>query len=190
MNQCTATNRQGTQCKLPAIPGGTVCRRHGGSAPNVKAAAERRLQLAEAQEACERLSVPIQVDPGEALLNELFRTAGLVYAYEAEVQKLALVEGQHFVDVRHVSGIKTGEAKPHVLVELLFRERQHLTAVSVAALKAGIEERRVRIVEAQAQQLARVVTAICEDFGIDLTDSANREKVRLRLIEGGREATA
>ena len=42
--RCKATNRQGNRCgKLP-IPGGTVCRMHGGGAPQVKAAAMERLR--------------------------------------------------------------------------------------------------------------------------------------------------
>lgn len=43
--RCTATSKQrGEQCKQPAIHGGTVCRFHGGAAPQVIAAAERRLE--------------------------------------------------------------------------------------------------------------------------------------------------
>lgn len=41
--RCTATNRQGKRCGKPPIPGGTVCRMHGGAAPQVKAAAMERL---------------------------------------------------------------------------------------------------------------------------------------------------
>ena len=34
--RCTAHSKQtGAQCKNPAIPGGTVCRFHGGAAPQV-----------------------------------------------------------------------------------------------------------------------------------------------------------
>lgn len=40
---CTATNRQGKRCGKPPIAGGTVCRMHGGAAPQVKAAALERL---------------------------------------------------------------------------------------------------------------------------------------------------
>jgi hypothetical protein len=42
--KCTATNRQGKRCGKAPIPGGTVCRMHGGAAPQVKEAAMERLR--------------------------------------------------------------------------------------------------------------------------------------------------
>lgn len=45
--KCKATNRQGKRCGKYAIPGGTVCRMHGGAAPQVKNAAEARLRALE-----------------------------------------------------------------------------------------------------------------------------------------------
>lgn len=42
--QCTATSKQsGQRCKQPAIVGGTVCVYHGGKAPQVQGAADRRI---------------------------------------------------------------------------------------------------------------------------------------------------
>lgn len=42
--RCAAQSKQkGTQCTKTAIPGGTVCRYHGGRAPQVIAKAEERL---------------------------------------------------------------------------------------------------------------------------------------------------
>lgn len=42
--RCTATSKTtGKGCQSPAIQGGTVCRMHGGSAPQVKEAALARL---------------------------------------------------------------------------------------------------------------------------------------------------
>ena len=44
-SQCTATSKTtGNRCTRPAIPGGSVCRYHGGAAPQVKAAAAARLR--------------------------------------------------------------------------------------------------------------------------------------------------
>lgn len=43
--RCTArSKRSGVRCKRFPIPGGTVCRMHGGAAPQVKAKALERLQ--------------------------------------------------------------------------------------------------------------------------------------------------
>lgn len=41
--QCVATNRQGKRCGKSPIIGGTVCRLHGGAAPQVMAKAKERL---------------------------------------------------------------------------------------------------------------------------------------------------
>lgn len=41
--QCTAKNRRGEQCGQSAIKGGTVCRNHGGAAPQVRRKAALRL---------------------------------------------------------------------------------------------------------------------------------------------------
>jgi hypothetical protein len=43
MGQCTATSGRGTRCRAQAIRGGNVCITHGGAAPQVRAAAVRRL---------------------------------------------------------------------------------------------------------------------------------------------------
>ena len=43
--KCTAkSSRTGLPCQKSPIKGGTVCRTHGGSAPQVKQAAEKRLE--------------------------------------------------------------------------------------------------------------------------------------------------
>jgi len=41
--RCTARRQDGQPCRAMAARGANVCRVHGGSAPQVKAAAKRRL---------------------------------------------------------------------------------------------------------------------------------------------------
>lgn len=65
--RCTATSkRSGQRCRRAAIAGGTVCRAHGGAAPQVRNAARRRL-LKAADPAAARLV--------DALADEDSRTA-------------------------------------------------------------------------------------------------------------------
>ena len=44
MQQCKATTRAGSRCNAFAIQGATVCRMHGGSAPQVRQKALERIQ--------------------------------------------------------------------------------------------------------------------------------------------------
>jgi hypothetical protein len=43
LEPCNGHRRDGEQCKAPTVPGAFVCRRHGGSAPQVQRAARERL---------------------------------------------------------------------------------------------------------------------------------------------------
>ena len=70
---CSATSKaSGEPCKQPAIPGGTVCRYHGGGAPQVRARALARLEAAR-DAALARLTealdpgATVPVDPGTLL---------------------------------------------------------------------------------------------------------------------------
>lgn len=212
-DKCGGKKRQGEGlCTRPAgwgtdHPGIGRCKLHFGAAPSHSRAAQKVV----ARRECERLGLSVEVDPGEALIQELWETAGNVEFYRGLVQQLPahpqpgkvqeVVGGEDdgatvrvpaqpgvYAPTYHVSGIATGEAKPHILVQLYNDERKHLTAVASAALKAGVEQRRVELAEAQAQQLAIVVSAIVTDLGHDLTDPGTREIVRLRLLQGGRAA--
>lgn len=78
--RCTATNRQGNRCGKPPIAGGTVCRMHGGAAPQVKQAALERL-MAYQDRAIDRLFglVEQQAYPStayQAVRDVLDRTMG------------------------------------------------------------------------------------------------------------------
>ena len=59
--RCKATTRAGTQCGSKPIQGVTVCRMHGGAAPQVKAKARARLQALQ-NPAIDRLAKLIDQD--------------------------------------------------------------------------------------------------------------------------------
>lgn len=196
---CGANLKRGGTCRNRAGKGTDhvgigQCKFHLGATQTHNRAAQKEV----ARRECERLGLSVEVDPGEALIQELWETAGNVEFYRGLVERLPAhpVRGKSrrhdqpgvYAPTYHVSGIATGEAKSHILVQLYNDERKHLVAVAAAALKAGVEQRRVELAESQAQQLAIVVSAIVTDLGHDLTDPGTREIVRLRLLQGGRAA--
>jgi hypothetical protein len=73
--QCKATARTGNRCKNKAIPGGTVCRFHGGASPHVASKAAVRAEvfnwgLGDST-----------VDPGEVLLRLVTQSAARAERY-------------------------------------------------------------------------------------------------------------
>ena len=159
------------------MTGQRVCRMHGGSAPQALSAAERRGQERAALLALEAFGVPVEVDPHTALLQELHRTAGAVAwvgAIVADLEQSSITWGRTREKVGGDDAGVTHEAGTNAWVKLWQEERRHLVAVSAACVKAGIEERRIRVVEAQAQLLAGTVSRILDQ--LELT-AAQRELV-------------
>ena len=169
--RCTATAKgTGEQCKRRPIVGGTVCAKHGGASPQVKAAAKRRVEREAAEVKVAQLGLPRAIDPHAALREELHRTAGLVAWYGQQVSDLKREEltwgtvrethGAHQDEGEKTRTIK--QAGVHVLVKLWQEERANLVKVARACVDVGIEERRVRLEEAAGQQLAALVRSVLD----------------------------
>lgn len=174
--RCTRIKRDGARCRKSAIIGGTVCTHHGGGAPQVREAGRARARHARAERAVATYGLPVEVDPHDALLAEVHRTAGHVAWLGDIVQQLErdqLVWGvtdQTEKQATEYPGIDTTRtASPNVWLELYHRERVHLVKVAKAAVDAGIDERRVQLAEAQGQAIVAVLRATLEDLGVEVT---------------------
>lgn len=174
---CGAKNKKAEPCGLSPVPGATRCGRHGGKAPQVKAAAQRRLAEQEAKEqmtkAVRTLGLPIDVDPGKALLDEIHWTAGHVAwlrdkVQELEAEQLVWGKTQHDdgVGPQGVVDVTTEKAAPSVWYDLYLKEREHLAKVCALALRAGIEERKVKLAESQGLLVADVIRRILGALGL------------------------
>lgn len=194
--RCTATSKQsGRRCKRAAVPGATVCATHGGKAPQVVAKANERLERAAAERAVATYGLAVEVDPLQALLDELHRTAGHVAWLGALIADLEHTEDE---DGKTRSGLRQwrpagefgGSWVPSVWVELYQSERTHLARVAKSCLDAGVEERRVRLAEDQGRLVADVIRRIVAGLGRDPSDPEVREVVRreLTLVSGGAAA--
>jgi hypothetical protein len=177
------------QCSQPAgwgtdHQGIGACKLHGGATGTHRSAAleERRRQAAA------HWALPIEVGPGEALLQEVHRSAGMVAWLEVKVEEVAgqdptdLIFGTTKETRRYIEGgdgDEPGGGKTdmteersgtvHGWLKLLQAERRHLREVCRDALAAGIEERRVQIAEAQAAQIVAVLRAVFADPELGLT---------------------
>lgn len=189
--KCGAAGRKGKPCALPAghgtdHPGIGRCSKHGGNTANHVKSAQREI----AHREVESLGLPREVDPHTALLEELARTAGHVQWLGMKVREMQEHElvgptGSEGTDA------KTGlqhypTAEYNVWVRLYQDERKQLTLVATACIKAGIEERRVRLAEQQGQLIAQVLVAVLQDLGVDTGAEKTRRIVRKHLtaIEG------
>lgn len=159
-------------CRSYPIRGGTVCSKHGGNAPQVRAKAGKRLAQvrlrAEAARDLTRMGVSIPVEDGDgiramrdeaagnvAVLRRLIQrldteVTGLVWNPDREAYEPPQADG---IAVRtyHQSGIATGEAKPHVLIVMYNEERDRLAKLDEVCVKLGLDARRLRLVEEQAR---------------------------------------
>lgn len=164
MAQCIATSRRsGERCKRPALVGATVCSKHGGSAPQVKAAAARRVEAMKASAALARIGQRVDADPQAHLLDVIAYQAGLVAYWRERVESLdedSLTWGTTKVKIGGDDGGETREAKPHVAYVLLDEAQGKLVRYCSEALKAGIAERQVRLAEQQGALMSGLLRAV------------------------------
>lgn len=191
--RCGRKTRSGEPCKAWAMAGADVCRMHGGSAPQVQAAAQRRLAEAEARRATVTYGLPIEIEPHAALIRLLHLTAGAVEWLAAEVSALGhqWEEDEQTGEPRLQSGLRQwskgrGGWEPAVLVDLYQTERKMLADVSAKCISAGIEERRVEIEKAKVELIAQAFRGFAIELGHDPAEPMVRTAFRkhLELVAG------
>jgi hypothetical protein len=208
--QCTATSKQsGQRCRRRAVPGGSVCKIHGGGTKAARAAGERKLAAERAERKLATYGLPRVVDPHTALLEELHRTAGHVawlgdlvasLHHDDDPEPTVLGEGGDRDPTEpHVSrsGLKQYTRTEKFTVEQesvwlrMYRdERAHLARVAKDCIAAGIAERQVQVIEAQGRVLADAFRAFATALGLDPGEDRVRTAMRssLAVVTGGAAA--
>jgi hypothetical protein len=198
--QCTAKSKQtGKPCGFPPVPGATVCRYHGGLAPQVQAKAQERIEAAEAAEAARSFGLPVEVDPQQAIIQELHRTAGVVAwlgQIVGDLDRDRIAQGVSKIETR--TGFQAGravtvEAQVNVWVRLWQDERKHLAQVAAAAHKTGIDVAQTKIAETTAQMLVACLTRVFDRLALsDQQQQIAAQAVPevLRSLGTGQEAAA
>lgn len=173
--KCTArTKSTGKQCGQWAIQGGTVCRTHGGMAPQVKAAANRRRAEARARGMLGTLDPKVIEDP----FSELQKLAGEMVTLKDRLRD----QVENLTQIRYQSG--DGEQLRAELAAYgqLLRDCSGTLATLV---KLGLDERMVRIREAQAEMIKKALEGALRRAGLEgqpLADARKELARRLRVV--------
>lgn len=188
---CGAKTRGGGTCKKPPLAGATRCRLHGGASPQAQAKAAERVADAAADRALIRLGVTHRnVHPAEALIELVSYQASIVDFWRHKVSELEeadLTWGRTKVKEGGDDRGTTSEAKPNIAYTLLGEASDRLARYCEAALKAGVEERKVRLAESQGALVAQAIRQVLD--GLNLTPAQLELVPRvvpaaLRLIAG------
>ena len=154
--RCTATsNRTGRRCGLARIPGTTVCATHGGKAPQVREAAQRRVADEQARELARKIDVDVTQfhgDPIEALRDLLRRD-------QAELERFGRL-ADRLEDSQLVYTTKSGVEQLRAVLGAYQSERDALGRRLDLLLRAGIAQRMVEVREAQHQTNQAGVVAL------------------------------
>lgn len=170
---CQARRSNGEQCQGWAMRGQNVCRSHGGSSPQARAAAGRRIAAAEWAGS---FGAPAEgADPTETVLDEIRWAAGHVGWLRERVQETdpkALVWGvESEVDKGsgEFPGVDTTRAaKANAWVRLYGEERDRLIRMCKIAHDMGIAERHVELAERVGGLMADLLRGVLAD--LDLTE--------------------
>jgi len=175
--RCQATNREsGERCRLRHPPGGIVCTEfHGGAPAHIRRAAAARAKEQGARRMVATYGLPIAISPEQAIIDEVHRTAGHIAWLSQQLRDLDpedLVWGVTKVKEGGDDRGVTREAVPNMWLRLYKEERAHLAKVSADAIRVGIEERQVKLAEAQGAMVAQAVRAILADLKLTAAQKA------------------
>lgn len=147
------------------------CKYHFGSTPALKQSAARE----KAQAYVVAYGLPRDVDPFQALGEEIARTAGHVAWLDAKIGQMDEAELTQWS--------QTGQ-RPSAWVEMYWKERDQLAKVSKLAIDAGIAERLVKVYEVQAVALVSAITEVLQSMGLEEAQiDAARRGIASRLRE-------
>ncbi len=160
--QCGARTKSGNPCKNPRghhtdHPGFGRCALHGGASPSGTKAAQVQILKHEAA----RLGVLDEgLDPGEALMNALWSAHASLTYYRSLASEL---ESPTHWEKGPGGALKEA---PAPVVVLLHQAEQRVADIATACLRAGLEERRVRIAEREAPVIFEAVQRSLTALGV------------------------
>jgi hypothetical protein len=178
--KCRGTNTSGTRAGQPcgkwALKGSTVCRTHGGGAPQVQAAAKQRLAEKAITEALGKLDVKPVHNP----LTALAELAGEITAWKE-------LAAERVAQLRELAqrNFMSGADEVHAEIQVYERALDRCVHVLATIARLNIDERLVKISEQQAAIVKEALMGAQADAGV--ARDVQRETAvhlarRLRLV--------
>jgi hypothetical protein len=153
--------------------GGTVCRKHGGGAPQVRAAAARR----EAEDEVRRGLAQLDVTPIEDPFTELSKLAGQVVVWKDQ-----LADKVNELTAVRYEAMGAGTEQLRAEVALFERALDRCASVLGLIAKLDIDTRLARISERQADAVIRAVDAAISAAGITGPAAVQAKQVAAREL--------
>jgi len=162
--RCTATSkRTGQRCGLARIPGTTVCAKHGGAAPQVRAAAARRV----AEQKVRKLAMKLDVGPQDVSTDPVALLSGMIHSGAIMMERFSRLvdrceDGQSLVYTAR-SGVR--QVRPEFAAlraerESLGRHLELWLKVSMAQAQLRRAGHREEIIDQVAMALGVAVTSV------------------------------
>ena len=164
------------------MSGQDICETHGGRAKQNRAAGEARVAREAAEKLAAKWAVPIDTDPTDGILNRICAYAGHVVFYRQQVEAIVAEDPNSLVwgvtketegdvvvgngptaTLDKAEGV-TREAKPNIWLVLYNEASDRLVKYCAEALKAGVEERKIRMAEQQGAIVADVIRATADSI--------------------------
>jgi hypothetical protein len=179
--KCKARRTDGQPCGRYPRRGASVCPAHGGSAPQVRAAAAERVLDEKLRDTLARLGT-VQGTPVDNPLAALALLAGQVLAFKDAVGELV----NELREIRFTDSKGGEQLRSEVAMYERALDRSMQVLVAMARLK--LDERLVAVSEAQAEMLVRAVDAGLAAAGLtgEAREPAKRAvAAQLRIISSG-----
>lgn len=134
------------------------CSLHGGNTPTVRTSAAKWMggEIIDRMTTSYGYGGPVDITPTEALLGEVKRCAGHVAWLSQVINLWGIVE---FDEEGNPTPVRLSPEQQS-LMDLYQEERKNLVKVSKTALDAGVNERRVRLAEQQADTIVKVLQSV------------------------------
>lgn len=143
-----------------------MCKSHGGSAPAVRRAADRRVAQAKAGAFLAGLGIDLEDrDPHQELGKQLAVSAGVA----ERAQELC----------SELEDVHTDAGEVHPLFRLWNEERDRVVKTAKVAVSAGVKERALELSREQGQMMVDAVEAALDNPRLNLTETQKATGRRL-----------